>query len=123
MIPERNNTENTQYTYHSDLGVMSRNKGAIFFRPKKYITKRAAQRKPGFIDVADIQGNLLVASSYRKKQTHVCSGCGKEFPVDEMDGDYCRGFDGCSAKKEIREELDISNYMYKDAETLCHVRG
>ena len=32
-----------------------------------------------------------------------CAGCGKLFRRAEMDGNLCRGFDGCSANAEIEE--------------------
>jgi hypothetical protein len=33
----------------------------------------------------------------------MCLGCGKIFKKRDMDGGLCRGFDGCSVKKEIGE--------------------
>ena len=123
MIAQRNCTEHTQYTYHPEFGVMWRQRHRIYFRPRKGYTRASVKKEPGYIDVKEIDLELIKATKSREKQMGVCSGCGKEFPVEEMDGDWCRGFDGCSVKNEIREELDISNYMYKDAETLCHVKG
>jgi hypothetical protein len=47
----------------------------------------------------------MIRKDYRGEQNVkvMCTGCGKMFKKKDMDGSLCRGFDGCSVKKEIED--------------------
>lgn len=121
-VSDYNDTSRPQACIHPQFGCLLRGIQSKYFRQvdeskSAHIVKH--QRRYNMIPHDLIPRNMIRKMSKDEDDLRLmCTGCGKMFKRDEMDGSLCRGFDGCSVNAEI-SKLNIFNVQRR--ETSSHL--
>lgn len=117
-IEERNQNSLPEACIDPERGVFLRRKNRLYFEQldeqrASYIMRH--ENRYIIVPFDEIPRHLLRYDDRAEKNTRLmCVGCGKMFHRNYLDNGLCRGYDGCSVKKEI-SELRIENIQRRES--------